>query len=101
MKAARLRFSLATNLVRDILGGSIQSRRRELEVEREVDSRLSLSLMYYCRYARLTTTMGSGASKPEQEINSPADQTFFANRDSPVQVSLSHCGHSIRFVSLY
>lgn len=36
--------------------------------------------------------MGSGASKPDQEINSGADQTFFANRDSPVQVS--HSSHS-------
>ncbi|GAA5932456.1 Mic19p [Sporobolomyces koalae] len=31
--------------------------------------------------------MGSGTSRPEQEINSKADQTFFANRDSPVQFS--------------
>ncbi|GAA5869823.1 hypothetical protein JCM16303_001808 [Sporobolomyces ruberrimus] len=37
--------------------------------------------------------MGSGASKPDQEINSGADQTFFANRDSPVQFSETLINH--------
>ncbi|GAA6017898.1 hypothetical protein JCM11491_001208 [Sporobolomyces phaffii] len=37
--------------------------------------------------------MGSGASRPDQEINSGADQTFFANRDSPVQFSETLINH--------
>ncbi|GAA5898834.1 Mic19p [Sporobolomyces salmoneus] len=37
--------------------------------------------------------MGSGASRPDQEINSNADQTFFANRDSPVQFSETLINH--------
>ncbi|GAA5836652.1 hypothetical protein JCM3766R1_006980 [Sporobolomyces carnicolor] len=37
--------------------------------------------------------MGSGASRPDQEINTGADQTFFANRDSPVQFSETLINH--------
>ncbi|GAA6063725.1 hypothetical protein JCM10212_001626 [Sporobolomyces blumeae] len=38
--------------------------------------------------------MGSGASRPEQEIQpGGADQTFFANRDSPVQFGESLINH--------
>lgn len=85
-KVARLRFSLATSLVSDISIRSDQSRvvvrnEREIPLESRSSRSYQLSLHFY------DEKMGSGASRPDQEINPGGDQTFFANRDSPVQVS--------------